>query len=43
MKILKGYIEEGETMADAIARVAVLAGQNEFNGYEICCRECRLP
>lgn len=38
--ILKGYVEQGEMLADAIARVAVLAGQNGFNGYEIHCRKC---
>lgn len=41
--ILKGYIEEGETMLDAIARVAVLAGQNQMDGYEILCRKCNWP
>lgn len=39
-QVLKGYIEEGETFVDAVARVAVLAGQNGFMGYEICCRTC---
>lgn len=38
--ILKGYVEEGETLVEAIARVAVLAGQNGFNGYEILCSKC---
>ena len=39
--ILRGYIEDGETLVDAIARVAVLAGQNGFEGYEICCSKCQ--
>ena len=38
--ILKVYVEEGERLVDAIARVAILAGQNGFKGYEIHCREC---
>lgn len=38
--ILIGYIEDGETMFEAITRVATLAGQNGMNGYEICCRVC---
>jgi len=36
---LHGYIEAGETAGDAIARIAVLAGQNGFD-YELRCREC---
>ena len=40
MRILHGYIEEGESFADAVCRVACLAGQNKFDGYEIRCREC---
>jgi hypothetical protein len=41
--ILKGYIEKGEFLFDAIARVAVLAGQNGFEGYSINCRKCDTP
>jgi hypothetical protein len=38
--ILRGYIENGETMFEAIVRVSVIAGQNGCTGYEICCRQC---
>jgi hypothetical protein len=40
---LRGYIENGETMFDAIARVSVLAGQNGCTDYEIRCRVCDWP
>ena len=41
--VLKGYIEEGERPIDAIARIAVLAGQNGCSGYALCCRKCNMP
>jgi len=37
---LIGYVEDGETLPDAIARVAVMAGQNGIQEYEIRCRGC---
>lgn len=40
---LIGYIEDGERMVDAIARVACLAGQNGYTGYAIHCRTCNEP
>lgn len=40
MRILHGYIEEGESFVDAVRRVACLAGQNGFDGYEIRCKKC---
>jgi len=41
--ILKSYIEDGERPVDAIARIAVLAGQNGCDGYALMCRKCDMP